>query len=465
MILLAHSYFLRHDPKQLGRMQPYAPLATLIAAALLRQRGHDVVVFDAMLAAGTDEFAAALDQHRPAVVGILEDNFNFLTKMCTLRMRADSIAMVEMARQRGCRVAVNGSDASDHPALYLNAGAHAVIRGEGEMAFADLADAWRSDPDAALHGVRGLVILDAHGAVTHTLARQGLRDLDSLPLPAWDLVDVPAYRGAWRSAHGRFSWNMVTSRGCPFHCNWCAKPIFGQRYAQRSPALVAKEMRCLKDDIAPDHLWFADDIFGVTREWIGAFAEEVTERDARIPFMIQSRVDLMSPEVVDALAAAGAHEVWMGVESGSQRILDAMDKGTTIEAARTATRTLKSRGIRACWFIQLGYLSETWDDLLQTRDALRDERPDDIGVSVAYPLPNTKFRELVQAQMGAREHWDDTGDLAMLFKGTYSTAFYRQVRDVLHAENRTGMIDDGRWDALAHDAAAYVADGRRAMGT
>jgi anaerobic magnesium-protoporphyrin IX monomethyl ester cyclase len=248
---------------------------------------------------------------------------------------------------------------------------------------------------------------------------------------------------------------MVTSRGCPFHCNWCAKPIFGQRYAQRTPASAAAELRRLKDEIAPDHVWFADDIFGVTREWIRAFGRAVAERDARIPFMIQSRVDLMSPDVVDALAVAGAQDVWMGVESGSQRILDAMDKGCTIEESRAATRTLKSRGIRACWFIQLGYPSESWEDLLKTRDALREERPDDIGVSVAYPLPNTKFYDRVQAQLGARRNWDDTGDLAMLFEGTFPTSFYRRVRDVLHEENRRGVFDDARWAALADEAAEH----------
>jgi anaerobic magnesium-protoporphyrin IX monomethyl ester cyclase len=289
--------------------------------------------------------------------------------------------------------------------------------------------------------------------VRYTPARPPLDDLDALPLPAWDLVDVEAYRRAWRGAHGRLSWNMVTSRGCPYGCNWCAKPIFGRRYAQRSPAGVAEEMRLLRDRVAPDHVWFADDIFGLTPEWVREFAAEVRKRDARIPFMIQSRVNLMRPEVVAALAEAGAEEVWLGVESGSQAVLDAMEKGTRVEEARAATRTLKAQGIRACWFIQLGYPSESWEDLLATRDLIREERPDDIGVSVAYPLPGTRFYDNVRAELGAKRNWEDTGDLAMLFHGTFGSDFYRRVRDVLHREAGTGTPDDAAWEALAEEAA------------
>ena len=452
MILVAHSYYLCHDGKQQSRMKPYPPLATLLAAAVLRESGHEVALFDAVLAEGTDAFASTVDRVRPRVVAILEDNFNYLTKMCTVRMREATLEMVAIARARGCRVVVNGSDASDRPGLYLEAGADAVLPGEGEVSLLALADAWRSNPAAPLGAIAGLALADGKGGVTCSPARPGVRDLDALPLPAWDLVDADGYRRAWRAAHGRFSWNMVTSRGCPFGCNWCAKPIFGRRYAQRSPESVALEMRRLKDDIGPDHIWFADDIFGLTPAWIGEFGRAVARRGARTPFMIQSRVDLMRPDVVATLVEAGAEEVWLGVESGSQRVLDAMDKETELGEIRAATRALKAAGIRACWFIQLGYPPESWDDLLLTRDLIREEGPNDIGVSVAYPLPGTGFYNTVRAQLGPRQNWQDTGDLAMLFRGRYSTEFYRRVRDALHDEVEAGVGDDFRWAELAREA-------------
>ena len=451
MILLASSLFLRDDRKQYDRMRPYSPLATLLIAASLRAQGHDVAFFDATLANGVDDFVAVLEKTDPTVVGILEDNFNYLTKMCTVRTRESTLAMVAAARARGCRVAVNGSDSSDHPQLYLDAGADAVLPGEADVSFLTLADAWRASLDAPLRQISGLILPNESGGLTRNGHPRGVTDLDALPMPAWDLVDVEMYRQAWTSAHGRFSWNMITSRGCPFGCNWCAKPIFGRRYSQRSAECVVDEMERLHDTIRPDHIWFADDIFGLTARWVARFASEVSSRKVRTPFMIQCRADLLTEDVVAALAVAGAEEVWLGVESGSQRIIDAMNKGTTVAEVRSATRALKATGIKACWFLQLGYPSETWSDLLATRDLIRDEKPNDIGVSVAYPLPGTKFHAMVQAQLGRHRNWQDTDELAMLFHGTYSTDFYRMLRDALHEEVRTGRADDTRWSALARD--------------
>ena len=214
MILIAHSYFLRNDPKQLARMKPYAPLATLLTAGLLRQRRHPVAFFDAMLSPGVDAFTAMLDDVRPDIVAIVEDNFNYLTKMCTTRTREATLAMIRAARARGARVVVNGSDSADRPAIYLAAGADAVLFGESEMGVLQLADIWASDPHAALTEVPGLILPNG----TTTPSRHAMRDLDVLPLPAWDLIDVEAYRDVWVDHHGRFSWNMVTSRGCPYGC-------------------------------------------------------------------------------------------------------------------------------------------------------------------------------------------------------------------------------------------------------
>ena len=451
-VLLAHSYYLAHDAKQVRKMKPYPPLGTLITAAVVREHGYEVQLFDAMFAEGVEDFAARMDAVRPRITGIVEDNFNYLTKMCTLRMREASLAMVRLAKERGSRVVVNGSDAADHAAQYLAAGADAVITGPVEPAFAELVELWNADAGASPDGVAGLALMEPDGELRHTAVRPAITDLDALPLPAWDLVDADRYRSAWNAAHGRSSWNMVASRGCPYGCNWCAKPLFGRRYAQRSAAAVAAEMRRLRDDVGPDHVWFADDIFGLTPAWIRAFADEVTRLQARTPFMMQSRANLMTAPTVAALREAGAEEVWLGVESGSQKILDAMEKGTRIEQIRDATRNLKANGIRVGWFIQLGYLGEEWSDVVQTRDLLRDEQPDDIGVSVSYPLPGTRFYDTVRTHLGAKRNWEDTDDLDMLFHGTYVADFYRRVRDLLHREvtERQGAAAESE---AAHGAA------------
>lgn len=453
MILVAHSFYLRRDGKQFERSKPYAPLATLLAAAILREQGHPVALFDATFEPCGESFTTRLQVEAPKVVLLIEDNFNYLTKMCTEDRRADALHMVAAARSAGARVAVNGPDASDNPRLYLDVGADAVMTGEGELGAAAIVDAFQRG--LPLDKVPGLILCDGQGGLRNTPPRLQHQTLDALPFPAWDLVDAQAYRETWTRAHGRLSWNMAASRGCPYACNWCAKPTFGRRYTQRSAASIAEEMARLKHAVAPDHVWFADDIFGMTEDWIAAFAEEVLRRDAAIPFMMQSRANLITEPVAAALAMAGAEEVWLGVESGSQRILDAMDKGTQIESVRTATRTLRRHGIRSGWFLQLGYPPEDWEDILLTRDLLRDERPDEIGVSVSYPLPGTVFHARVVAELGARRNWRDTDELAMLFQGTFDTAFYRLVRDALHADVDTGMVDELRWHDLAQRADAH----------
>ena len=453
MILFAHSNFMAQDAKQIAKMRPYPPLSTLIAAALVRQGGHRVALFDATFEPDVAAFEAMLTEAQPRVVIVMEDNFNFLTKMCTTVRRETALSMVTMARAAGCFVAANGPDASDNAALYLAAGAHAVILGEGEMAALDLVEHWeRGEGD--IREIAGLIL----PGPAPTRPRRFMQDLDALPHPAWDLLDVVAYRRCWREAHGSFSWSIATSRGCPYSCNWCAKPSFGRRYTVRSAEDVVWEMTRLREDIAPDHLWFTDDILGLDSEWIAAFAREVRRTGARIPFTMQSRVNLMTERTVADLAAAGAREVWLGVESGSQKILDAMDKGTNVDAARSATRILKAHGVKACWFIQLGYPSETLDDLLATRDLVRDEMPDEIGVSVAYPLPGTAFHDKVRAQLGRQKNWKDTGELAMLFQGTFDTAYYRKVRNLLHEEVEHKTRLELAWTNLVAEAQGHMSE-------
>ena len=202
----------------------------------------------------------------------------------------------------------------------------------------------------------------------------------------------------------------------------------------RSPTMVAEEMRQLKYERGAEHLWFADDIFGLKPRWVREFASEVEKVDAAVPFKMQTRVDLMTPDTVSALRGAGCAEVWMGAESGSQKILDAMDKGTRIDQIAKARQNLRHQGIRACYFLQFGYPGETWRDIQDTIRLVRDTRPDDIGVSVSYPLPGTRFFDKVQTQLGEKKNWSDSEDMAMMFQGTYTNEFYRALHDALHAQ-------------------------------
>lgn len=436
-ILLGQSYYLRFDPKLWQAMQPYPPLGALYAASYLRSRGYEIALFDAMLAKGEAEWAQSIDREKPRFAVLFEDNFNYLSKMCLLRMREAAYTMMKMARQRGCTVIAGGADASDHAADYMEHGAHFVIQGEGEITLGELLDQQTGREHRDLRQIAGLVYLDPGGEIMTNPHRPDLRELDALPFPAWDLVDISRYQDIWRQRHGYFSMNMVTTRGCPFHCNWCAKPIWGQRYNMRSPENVVAEMKWLKEQYHPDHIWFVDDILGLKPGWLEHFADLVEREQAIIPFKSLNRADLLlKGKAIDGLKRAGAQIVWLGAESGSQKILDAMEKGTRVEQIYEASRQLHEAGIQVGFFLQFGYPGETLEDIEKTLQMVRDCRPDDIGASVSYPLPGTRFYAAVKEQLGAKQNWIDSQDLAMLYRGPYSTGFYRKLHERLHKEFR-----------------------------
>ncbi len=438
-VLFGQSYYLRFDAKLWEAMQPYPPLGTMYAASFLRGRGYDVALFDAMLAASEAEWEQAVARAQPRFAVIYEDSFNYLSKMCLLRMRQAAFEMSRMAKARGCTVIVCGSDATDHAAEYMAHGADFVLVGEGEMTLAELLDRLSGRSQTPLSDILGLVWRgdDPANPVVINPRRPDITAVDALPFPAWDLIDVERYRDIWRRRHGYYSMNMVTTRGCPYHCNWCAKPIWGQRYNARSPENVAAEMKWLQTTWRPDHISFADDIVGLKPGWWSRFSDQVEREGAVTPFKCLSRVDLLLRQgEVEAMKRAGCRIVWVGAESGSQKILDAMEKGTKVEQIYQATALLHNHGIKIGFFLQFGYPGETRDDIEKTLQMVRDCRPDDIGMSVSYPLPGTKFYARVREQLGAKQNWQDSEDLAMLYDGPFATAFYRHLHTVLHKEYR-----------------------------
>lgn len=432
-VLLTHSYHLAYDPKQVRKMQPYPPLGTLYAASALRSHGLSTAVFDTMLNNPSTGFPEALRQHAPKIVAIYEDDFNFLSKMCLTRMREVAWQIAAMARQAGAIVVAHGSDATDHAEQYLRHGVDYVLLGEAEQSLSELCFALLNAKD--LGGIAGLMWTDAAGHILRSTVKTAENaHWVSLPQPARDLIDLEPYRRCWTEAYGYFSTSVVASRGCPYRCNWCAKPISGDKFHVRPAQAVAAEICELKHFHGVQHVWFGDDIFALSSRWIQQFALEMERKGCVLPFKIQSRANLMTKDTVAALKRAGCAEVWMGVESGSQKVLDAMDKGLRVGEVLAARNCLENAGIRACYFIQFGYPGEDWGDIQQTIELIRSTRPHDIGISLSYPLPGTPFYERVRAQLGQKRNWTDSDDLCVIFQAAYTDEFYRALRDALHAE-------------------------------
>lgn len=430
-ILFTHSYFYRFDPKQWNTKQPYPPLGTIYAAAVMRKAGYDVSLFDTALIDTPDRIIPIIEKQKPDYLVIYDDGFNYLTKMCLTNMREAAFRMAEIAKANKIKVIASSSDAADHFEKYIAHGVDFVVIGEGEITLKELIrkiDNGESD----FRNIDGLAFKE-DGHITRTSARQIVKELDSFPMPAWDLIDISSYREVWIKNHGYFSLNIATTRGCPFKCNWCAKPIYGNRYNSRSPQKVSEEIEFLISNYQVKHFWICDDIFGLKPGWVQEFRNIIKAKGLKFKYKIQSRVDLLLQEdTISALADSGVDTVWVGAESGSQKILDAMDKGTTVGQIYDATRLLKKNGIRTAFFLQFGYLGEEKEDIDKTINMVLDLMPEEIGISVSYPLPGTKFYNTLKEQLKTKANWTDSDELALMYKGTFSPSYYKKLHRFVH---------------------------------
>jgi anaerobic magnesium-protoporphyrin IX monomethyl ester cyclase len=433
-ILFSHSYYYRLDPKQWKNKTPFPPLGTLYAAALLRNKGHEVGLFDTNLLDNPFSIEPVLIQKKPKYLVIYDDGFNYLTKMCLTNMREACFEMIALGKKHRAIVIVCSSDATDHYAKYLEKGADFVIQGEGELTLSELIGA--IDNGQSTENIAGIAYL-ANGKSAINPKRAVLQNLDELPLPAWDLADIESYKKIWAQSGQPFTLNMATTRGCPYKCNWCAKPIYGNRYNSHSPAYIAQHLQLLSETYGVNRFWMCDDIFGLKPNWVQEFNFELQKKKLQIKYYIQSRVDLLLKEdTIEALAASGLEEVWVGAESASQKILDAMDKGTKVEQIYEATKLLKHNNIRVAFFLQFGYPGENPEDIALTIAMVKNLQPDNIGISVSYPLPGTKFYEKVKDDLKLKANWKDSDDFEMMFNGSFKSAFYRKLQRFVHKEYR-----------------------------
>lgn len=430
-ILFCPSFFYRLDEKQWKDQKPYPPYGTLYAAALMKQAGYPVTLFDTHLRSSPAEILPILHGVKPKYLVIYDDGFNYLTKMCLTDMRKAALEIIKYSKQTDCTIIVCNSDATDHSDIYLDGGADYIILGEGELTLKHLIKALE-EGETNLSQLTGITFRQT-GKTTITPGRPVLKDLDSLPDPAWELVDIDAYRRIWIASQGYFSLNIATTRGCPYKCNWCAKPIYGNRYNSRSPQRIVSEMKYLVERYGAEHFWMADDIFGLNPHWVEEFRNEVNLQQLNIPYKIQSRADLLIREnYIQSLVESGLHEVWIGAESGSQKILDAMDKGITVNQIMESTRLLQSKKIKVGFFLQFGYPGEGMSEINETMDMLLRLMPDDLGISISYPLPGTVFYEKVKAQLLEKRNWINSDDLDMMYAAPFSPRFYKQLHHLVH---------------------------------
>jgi radical SAM superfamily enzyme YgiQ (UPF0313 family) len=382
--------------------------------------------------------------------------------MCLTNMREAAFQMIYLAKQRGCTVILSGSDSTDQYRLYLDEGADFILLGEAEETLLELVKRLQGG-NADFRQIKGIAFKQDEQYIK-TAPRPVIKTLDALPMPAWDLIDLNPYRAMWMKHAGYFSLNMATTRGCPYKCNWCAKPIYGNRYNARSPENVVQELKWLKAHYPFDHIWFCDDIFGLKPGWINEFSRLIEAAGLRFKFKIQARADLLlQEENVSALARAGCANIWMGAESGSQKILDAMDKGITVEQIADATRMIRKHRMNPSFFIQFGYPGETKEDIEMTIRMINHLLPHELGISVSYPLPGTVFFEKVKRSLQEKTNWTDSDEMALMFRNTFQPAFYKQLHRYVHKSYRKHVAIYNFRQLLKHPEESKLAELKKAL--
>jgi len=453
-LLLTHGYFLSEDAAERRIMKPYPPLGILSLSAYLKRQHFSVEVFDSTFET-LPSFRITLQQLQPNVVGLY---INMMTKFNALKM-------IRIAREYGCRVVVGGPEPAFYAEEFLAEGADVVVTGEGEMTLKELLSAWKINPDVSLHEINGLVFMDTEGNCIRTALREKLASLDALPFPDRAAIDIPRYLATWKSQHGYSSISIITQRGCPYTCTWCSHAVYGESYRRRSPSVVVDELQHIVSHWQPDMIWFADDVFTINHRWLVELGRELQQRGLHISFECITRADRLNADVIRSLKNMGCKRVWIGAESGSQRILDAMRRGVNVEQVIAMTRACRNAGIEVGTFIMLGYDGETKSDIEATISYLKESKPDIVLTTVAYPIKGTRFYETISDRLTIpTQSFNTWNDRDIAITGRFSKRFYwfthrRIVNETEHAR----LAEDASSGAMQRTA-SYMKSKIAALG-
>lgn len=412
-VLLTHGYFLYEDPHELAVMKPYPPLGLLYISSHLKAHGIDSDLFDTTFSR-MEQLEEHLRESRPPVVGVYA---NLMTRSNVLRVMA-------AAKAAGSYVVVGGPDPANYLEEYLSRGADVIAIGEGELTLQELVPHLVEQGLSGLDGIQGVAFRDPRGEIVRTEPRPMIADLDAQPFPDRAAIDQQQYVDIWRKHHGQGSVSLITARGCPFTCTWCSHSVFGYSHRRRSPNNVVDEVEHIVGTYNPDLLWYADDVFTINHKWLFEYSAELERRGLRLPFETISREDRLNEEVVQTLARMGCYRLWIGAESGSQKILDQMKRRTNADRVREMVHLLQRYGIEVGMFIMLGYEGEDRSDLQATVDHLKAAGPDTFLTTVAYPIKGTPYHMSVADRVISRRAWEQGSDRDYTVAGRHSTRYY-----------------------------------------
>jgi anaerobic magnesium-protoporphyrin IX monomethyl ester cyclase len=426
-ILLTHGYFLEEDIKEQAIMRPYVPLGILYISSYLEQHGYDNIIFDSTFSS-FDQLSKTLIKERPDVVGIYT---NLMTKLNVLRL-IDLIKKNESLRN--IQIVLGGPEVRNHAANFLNHGADFIVFGEGEQTMLELMQ-WLDNKMAIdIQEIEGIAYQNKKGEFHQNRERAKLKNLDELPLPNRPKVNLQLYFDAWKNRHGVSAISINTMRGCPYTCKWCSRAVYGQSYRRRSPKNVVDEMEWIRQNYSVDSIWFVDDVFTISHNWLEEFTNELKIRNLIFPYECITRADRMNEQVIGQLRASGCFRVWIGAESGSQKVIDLMDRRVNVRQVQEMIQLAKRYGLQAGTFIMVGYPGETKEDIYATVEHLKKADPDLFTITVAYPIKGTPLYEEVEDRFIADLPWEKSTDRDIDFERTYNRKYYDYAIKMINNE-------------------------------
>jgi len=443
-ILLTHCYFLEDDEKEQQIMRPYPPLGILYISGYLEDQGIENEVYDTTFSSKKD-FQNYLITNCPRVIGIY---VNLMTKINVL----ETIRFIKK-NLSDTFIILGGPEVRYSAENFLRYGADYIVIGEGEETMTELVNSLllvpagmeTSSADQEVQSkksITGIAFLEK-GEFVQTAERDKIKDLNELSIPNRKKINLHLYLDAWKRHHGKNALSVSTMRGCPYTCKWCSRAVYGLSYRRRTPEKVVEELVQLKKDYNPDSLWFVDDVFTISHKWLTAFRDELKNQNAFIPYECITRADRLNEEVIQTLKETGCFRVWIGAESGSQKVIDLMDRRVDVNQVRDMIKLTKKHGIEAGTFIMLGYPGETEEDIEETIHHLKESNPDHFTITVAYPIRGTELFQEIEAVQTTKLDWSTSTDREVDFKRTYSRRYYdyavkRVINEVNYFKAKNG---------------------------
>jgi radical SAM superfamily enzyme YgiQ (UPF0313 family) len=358
---------------------PPLGLANLAAYARSRMKGLDIEILDSTFDRSLKDSMKRIKDLRPDVVGIFTDTM----------MYDDAVFASGVAKEAGSFVVMGGPHATVCPES-LERVCDIVVRGEGEVIFSEILERFaKSGPE----GVRSLYgeqkMLDS--------AEKRISNLDDLPLPAFDLLDMARYTSAWNYLDafdiGLKGTTMITSRGCPYRCSYCQPTLdllFGPRLRRSSPEKVAGEIDDIARKFSIEGIFFHDDTFTVDKIWTMEFCGSIKRKNTGLFWGCNSRLNTVDEEMLREMYSAGLRNIHFGIEAGSQRVIDEiLDKRIRLTDASDILNTARKIGIHTLGFFMIGAPGETRSEIKRTIDFARRLPLDEATFSITTPLPGT----------------------------------------------------------------------------